>query len=389
MNILIFSSAMRERDFALYQEEAKIKPNPSNQNFYYKLIKALAINNNVSVVSHRPLVKGMFRKNAVEGDTTVDSKIKFYYTSNKCDKLFKLLKEESVIEKTAKQAIEDFMSHDFVIVTDTLRLNLLKAAKKIANQYDAKIVGMLTDNPFNLSSGNAFVNKSLVKQASSLDGYLSLTQGLVEVFNTNKPSYVFEGLVSEESEGKKDPIFNYFYFGGSLYERYGVKTLVDAFHKSNVKYKLVLAGTGPLVDYIEQMAEDDYRILYLSQLSKEKNIAYMRNSIANINPRPLNYKMDNESVPSKLLEYLSIGTPVISTKYPKLYSTFKDDVTWIDGNSVEDMRFALEHYEVPNQEQYLKKAATARRKVFEFYGLNVQAESIDHFLAEINSSNIN
>ena len=389
MNILIFSSAMRERDFALYQEEAKIKPNPSNQNFYYKLIKALAINNNVSVVSHRPLVKGMFRKNAVEGDTTVDGKIKFYYTSNKCDKLFKLLKEESVIEKTAKQAIEDFMSHDFVIVTDTLRLNLLKAAKKIAKQYDVKIVGMLTDNPFNLSSSNPFVNKTLVKQASTLDGYLSLTQGLVEVFNTNKPSYVFEGLVSEESEGKKDPIFNYFYFGGSLYERYGVKTLVDAFHKSNVKYKLVLAGNGPLVDYIEQMAEDDYRILYLSQLSKEKNIAYMRNSIANINPRPLDYKMDNESVPSKLLEYLSIGTPVISTKYPKLYSTFKDDVSWIDGNSLEDMKFALENYNVSNQEEYLKKAATARRKVFEFYGLNVQAESIDHFLAEINSSNNN
>ena len=389
MNILVFSSAMRERDFALYQEEAKIKPNPSNQNFYYKLIKTLAINNNVSVVSHRPLVKGMFKRGDFEGDTTVDGKIKFYYTSNKSDKLFKLFKEKSVIEKTAKQAIDDFMSHDFVIVTDTLRLNLLKAAKKIAKDYKVKIVGMLTDNPFNLSNRNAFVNKSLVKQASSLDGFLSLTNGLVEVFNTNKPSYVFEGLVSEESEGKKDPIFNYFYFGGSLYERYGVKTLVDAFHKSNVKYKLVLAGSGPLVDYIEQMAEDDYRILYLSQLSKEKNIAYMRNSIANINPRPLDFKMDNESVPSKLLEYLSIGTPVISTKYPKLYSTFKDDVTWIDGNSVEDMRFALEHYEVPNQEQYLKKAATARRKVFEFYGLNVQAESIDHFLAEINSSNNN
>ena len=387
MNILVFSSAMRERDFAPYQDEAKIKPNPSNQNFYYKLIKALAINNNVSVVSHRPLVKGMFKKNVLESDTVSDGKIKFYYTNNRCDKVFKLLDEKPAIEKTARQAIEDFMSHEFIIVTDTLRLNLLKAAKKIAKQYDVKIVGMLTDNPFNLSSGSAFVKKYLVKQASTLDGYLSLTNGLVEIFNSETPHYVFEGLVTEENEGKKDPIFNYFYFGGSLYERYGVKTLVDAFHKSNVKYKLVLAGSGPLVEYIEQMAEDDYRILYLSQLSKEKNIAYMRNSIANINPRPLDYKMDNESVPSKLLEYLSIGTPVISTKYPKLYSTFKDDVTWIDGNSLEDMRFALEHYEVPNQEEYLKKAATARRKVFEFYGLNVQAESIDHFLAEINSSN--
>ncbi len=50
------------------------------------------------------------------------------------------------------------------------------------------------------------------------------------------------------------------------------------------------------------------------------------------------------------------------------------------------MKIALESYNIANQEEYLKKAATARRKVFEFYGLNVQAESIDHFLAEINSS---
>lgn len=386
MNILVFSSAMRENDFSLYQEEARIKPNPSNQNFYYKLIKTLAINNTVSVVSHRPLVKGMFKRGYLESDTKMDGNIKFYYTNNRSDKVFKLFREKQSIEKTAKQAIEDFMSNEFIIVTDTLRLNLLKAAKKIAKLYDVKIVGMLTDNPFNLSNGPVYIKKYLVQQGAELDGYLSLTNGLVSIYNENKPSYVFEGLVSEENEGKKDPIFNYFYFGGSLYERYGVKTLVDAFHNSNIKSKLVLAGSGPLDSYIEQLSKDDYRILYLNQLSKEKNIAYMRNSIANINPRPLDLKMDNESVPSKLLEYLSIGTPVISTKYPKLYSTFKDDVHWIDGNTVDAMKIALESYETSKQEEHLKKAATARRKVFEFYGLNVQAESIDHFLAEINSS---
>ena len=389
MNILVFSSAMRENDFSLYQEEAKIKPNPSNQNFYYKLIKTLAINNTVSVVSHRPLAKGMFKRGYLESDTKIDGNIKFYYTNNRSDKLFKVFKEKQYIENAARQAIEDFLSHDFIIVTDTLRLNLLKAAKKIAKLYDVKIVGMLTDNPYNLSNGPVYVKQYLVQQASDLDGYLSLTNGLVQIYNENARSYVFEGLVSEENEGKKDPIFNYFYFGGSLYERYGVKTLVDAFHNSNIKAKLVLAGSGPLDSYIEQLANDDYRILYLNQLSKEKNIAYMRNSIANINPRPLDLKMDNESVPSKLLEYLSIGTPVISTKFPRLYSTFKDDVHWIDGNTVDAMKIALESYDISKQEEHLKKAATARRKVFEFYGLNVQAESIDHFLAEINSSTNN
>lgn len=386
MNILVFSSAMTQSDFAKYQSLAKIKPNPSNQNFYYKLIKALALRNNVSVVSHRPLVKGMFNNSVLETETVMDGNVKFYYTYNRPGKVFKLLKEKSSIETTAKQAIEDFLSNDFIILTDTLRFNLLKAAKKIAEQYKVKIVGMLTDNPFNLSSGSTYIKNKQKLEASNLNGYLSLTEGLVNAFNPQAPSYVFEGLVAEENDSGKDPVHNYFYFGGSLYERYGVKTLIDAFIASNLKQKLVIAGSGPLDKYIEKCAENDYRILFLSQLSKEKNIAYMRNSIANINPRPLNEQIDKESVPSKLLEYLSVGTPVISTKYPKLYSTFKDDVSWIEGNSLEDMKNALENYNVENQSEYLKKAATARRKVFEFYGLNVQSESITHFLAAINSS---
>lgn len=387
MNILVFSSAMTQSDFSKYQSQAKIKPNPSNQNFYYKLIKALALRNNVSVVSHRPLVKGMFKNGVLETETVMDGNVKFYYTYNRPGKVFKLLKEKSSIESTARQAIDDFLSHDFIILTDTLRFNLLRAAMKIAEQYKVKIVGMLTDNPFNLSSGSNYIKNKQKQEASNLNGYLSLTEGLVNAFNRNVPSYVFEGLVAEENDSGKDPVHNYFYFGGSLYERYGVKTLIDAFKASNVKQKLVIAGSGPLDKYIEKCAEEDYRILYLSQLSKEKNIAYMRNSIANINPRPLNDQMDKESVPSKLLEYLSVGTPVISTKYPKLYSTFKDDVSWIEGNTLEDMKAALESYNVENQNEYLKKAATARRKVFEFYGLNVQSESISHFLAAINSSN--
>ena len=386
MNILVFSSAMTDAAFAKYQKEARIKPNPSNQNFYSKLIRALGLNNTVSVVSLRPLVRGMFKKNSLESDFDIDGNIKFYYAADKATKLYKLFGEAGSVEKTAKLAIEDFQSNDFIIVTDTLRLNLLKAAKKIAKRYEVPIVGMLTDNPFNLSSGSSFTKNYIVNEGSSLDGYLSLSPGLVNVYNPNVPYYIFEGLVCEETDGKKDPIFNYFYFGGSLYERYGVKTLVDAFHKSNIKNKLVIAGSGPLDKYIEQMAQDDYRILYLSQLSKDKNIAYMRNSIANINPRPLDRQLDEESVPSKLLEYLSIGNPVISTKFPRIYATFKDDVTWIEGNDVDSMKVTLESYDVNNQEQYMKKAATARRKIFEFYGLNVQAESINHFLAQVNSS---
>ena len=386
MNILLFTSAMRDEDFAEYQESAKVKVNPSNQNFYSKLIKTLAINNSVSVISHRPLTKSTFGKKVLEKGSIFEKNVKFYYTFETTNSFFKVLKEKDSICETAKQAIDDFISNDFIIIVDPLRLNLVRAAKKIAKKYRVKIVGMLTDNPLNLSSGNDFLHKHLIKEVSTFDGYLSLTQGLVNVFNSNVPSYIFEGLVTEEEEDKKDPIFNYFYFGGSLYEKYGVKTLVDAFHESNVNKKLVVAGSGPLQKYIENLAQIDYRILFISQISKSKAFSYMRNSLANINPRPLDKKLDSESVPSKLLEYLSVGIPTISTKYEKFYGAFKEDVTWIEGNDKESLISALESFDVSKEEEYIKKAITARRKVFEFYGLEVQAESINYFLTTISSS---
>ena len=83
MNVLVFTSAMTEKDFATFQSEAKIKPNPSNQNFYNKLIRTLALGNNVAVVSHRPLAKGMFKSNSLEEDESVEGNLTYYYNNGR------------------------------------------------------------------------------------------------------------------------------------------------------------------------------------------------------------------------------------------------------------------------------------------------------------------
>lgn len=382
MNILVLSSAMKESDFASYQHDAKIKPNPSNQNFYSRLIKMFALSNTVIAVTQRPFCKGMFRQKELPELEAFDGNVHYFYTKAYSNKVKKVLNESNHIYEVANEAIKEFLSDDFIIVVDTLKLNLLKAAKKLAKERNVKVVGMLTDNPANLSNADPVMVKHLMKYATTLDGYLSLSQGLVEAYNKFAPAYIFEGLVSDEPVFKPDPLSDYFFFSGSLYERYGVKELVDAFHNSNIKHKLVIAGNGPLSKYIQKMEEEDYRILFLSQISKEKTFSLMRNALANINPRPLNEKLDDESVPSKLLEYLSVGVPTISTKFPKIYPPFKDDAIWVESSLIE----TLESFDVNKIKEYQKKAISARRKVFELYGINVQSESITHFLANVNSS---
>ena len=386
MNIIVFTSAMVESEFAKYQNEAIFKPNPSNQNFYSKLIKALSFKNNVSVVSHRPFSKGMFEDNYLERRQTSDGSVKYYYTRLEANRSYKVFEEADEVTYMGDKAAQDFPTGNFVVVADCLRVNLAKGALKFARKHGVKIVGMLTDNPLNLSSVKRSYARKVMKTASKFDGFLSLSNGLLRAFRVNsKPHYVFEGLVDETIETKKQPIGNYYFFGGSLYERYGVKTLIHSFIESNIPEKLVIAGSGPLREYIFQNTEKNSRILYLSQLPKEKIYGLEQHSIANINPRPLIKKLDEESVPSKLLEYLASGTPTISTKHPALYEIFKDDVFWIEDDSASGIKRALNSFIIQDQAKMKKRATTARVKVYEIYGVKNQGERISYFLHSISS----
>ena len=388
MNIIIFTSAMIESEFATYQSSAYIKPNPSNQNFYAKLIKALSFNNNVYVVSHRPFVKGMFDDSILQRKQTSFGSVKYFYTQVETSKTYKLFRETKEILSCAEKVAKELKHEKYIVIVDTLRINLLKAAKKFADKHHAKIVGMLTDNPANLSNVKARFTKLVMKNAHGLDGYLSLSNGLLKAYGVlSKPNYIFEGLVDEAIETKKQPIGNYYFFGGALYERYGVKNLIEAFIKSNIPEKLVIAGNGPLREYLFQHTEKNNRVLYLSQLPKDKIYGLEQHAIANINPRPYLRKLDEESVPSKLLEYLASGVPTISTIHSKLFDIFKDEIFWIADDSQEGIRKALEDFAKENKETLRKRATSARVKVYEVYSVKNQGERITYFLTSLSSSN--
>ena len=387
MNIIVFTSAMVDSEFAKYQEEANIKPNPSNQNFYSKLIKALSFKNNVSVVSHRPFVKGMFDDDVLERKHTSDGLVKYYYTKLELTRSYKMFDEVDEIAFCGERALQDMNSDKFIIVVDVLRVNLVKGAIKFARKYNAKIVGVLTDNPANLSNIKRSYVKMVYRNAVRLDGFFALSNGLLRAFKVSqKMNYVFEGLVDEVEPMKKLPIGNYYFFGGSLYERYGVKRLIHAFINSNISEKLVIAGNGPLREYIFQNTEKDAKILYLSQLPKNKIYGLEQNAIANINPRPFNRKLDDESVPSKLLEYLASGVPTISTIHSRLFDIFQEEVFWIKDDSTEGMKQALNEFARENKAELRKKATTARVKVYEIYGVKNQGERMTQFLTNVFNS---
>lgn len=384
MNIIVLTSSMTNEDFNDFAGRAKIKPNPSNQNFYNKLIKAFGVFNSVSVVSLRPFVKGMFDEDYLDSRTSAEGTIKYYYPYLKATKNFKAFKQAEEIAETVDHVVLEQGYDSFILVVDTLRFALLKAAKLIIKKYNCFSVGVITDNPANLSGVNPAYISQIKKNVSDFDAYIALSETLNRVLNIKKqPAYIVEGLVEDAVTSPRLPINDYIFFGGALYERFGVRHLVDAFHKSSSSLKLVIAGTGELRKYISDLADKDRRILYLGLLDKETIYTLEQQAVMNINPRPYDWKMDRESVPSKLLEYFASGAPTMSTKHTRLMELFTNTVIWLDNDSEAYIERAIESIDTMDKSELKKKAASTRTKVYELYGIRTQGELMTHFLMSV------
>ena len=387
MNIIVLTSSMADADFNTFAKQAQIKPNPSNQNFYNKLIRSLAYFNNVSVVSLRPFVKGMFDDDYLDSRTGVEGTVKYYYPYVKSSKSFKASKQIEEVVTTTDNLIAEQGYTTFTIVVDTLRYALVKAAKLIAAKYNAPVVGVLTDNPANISSVRSAYVSVIKKNVNNFDGYIALTDSLNRILNPKKkPFYIMEGLVDDIVETDKLPIGEYIFFGGALYERYGVRRLLEAYHRSRCKYNLVIAGAGELKKFIYDLSEKDRRILYLGLLDKNTLYSIEQHAKFNINPRPYDWKLDRESIPSKLLEYVSTGVPTISTKHSKLREIFETNIIWLDDDSERGLERYLENLDALDYDELKVKAQNAKMRVFELYGIRTQGEAITQFIKSLSSS---
>lgn len=325
MRILYLTTAMSEKYFNEYCKNARIKPNPSNQNFHLKLIKSLATQFNVEVISLRPFSSKMFDEYTLEETYRREDDLTFYYVKESSSLLDRALFLERDIVSFASDLIED----DTIIVVDTLNEHLLRSALKIREKFKTLIVGVLSDNPANITGISKHYVRAINSNICDMDGYIALTDGLNALFNKkNKPFYKLNGLVDNYRPFDKQEE-NYYFFGGALYERYGVLDMIEAFSKSSVKEKLVIAGHGELEPTIREISLKNAQIKFLGTVSKETMYSYEQHAIACINPRRYDDRLDKESIPSKVLEYAGNKALIISTISKELQNVFNDSVIWV------------------------------------------------------------
>lgn len=374
MRIVYVTTTIDADDYKSYVSLWSKKPNPSNQNFHNKVIRSLAINNEVEVISIRPFSRKLVSiKSLPRVDKNVGN-INWHYLPIKGNKFARFIS----IKKDGAKVFKKSELTGAIILTDTININCMNVATKLGKIGKIPVIGICTDSPSNITGTLKSYTKFLLNKAAKLDGYITLTEELNTLFNDhNKPHMVIEGIV--ENNIKKEKLSGdipYFFFGGSLLPRYGVNELIDGFNLLNRHdVNLIIAGhTGTI-------KVDDPNIRFVGTLDNKDVLAYESNAIANINPRPYSEDLDRFSIPSKTLEYLSSGVPTISVRNSKLGKYFKDEIIWINNATKEDICASFEQVLNMNEGERISFGQKAKEKVLELYSLDQFNTKVSNFIA--------
>ncbi|MCR4879632.1 MAG: glycosyltransferase [Bacilli bacterium] len=378
MNIIYFTTAQDKADFSSYISLWNTPINTSNQTFHNKLIRAIAINNHVDVVSIRPFSKKKCNVDYLERGDTIDDTIHWHYPRIRRGKFLGF----APLKKEINNLFKNFYRNS-LIVTDTINPTVLYLATTFAKKYNMPIIGVCTDSPSNIAGTNRAYTMLLLRMAKTLEGYICLTQGLNELFNDqNKPAIIFEGVVeNDEPEKAHNEYGKYIFYCGALSEKYGIYNFINFFQvfiKGDVK--LLICGHHADEERLNAIANNDPRIIYLGNILNDEVLNLEANAWCNINPRPFSEDLDRYSVPSKVLEFLNSGAPTISVKNTRLQKYLNADAIWIKNNSDEDFIEAFQKLNSFTEEDKKMMVERAREHVQLYYSVDAINNKLDSFL---------
>lgn len=276
-----------------------------------------------------------------------------------------------------------------VILCDAYSLSPCLISRLLGTLFRIPVVGIITDLPGMLGAENNALSQSM-KRLQCFDGYIHLTQAMDPVVNPKKkPSMVMEGLSAMElPEARKKAEKKIILYTGSLWkELAGIEYLTEGFCQANLPdAELHFYGTGELVPWLEEMSRKNAAVRYMGCVTNEEIVKRQCEAALLVNPRPSQEEFCKYSFPSKTIEYMASGTPVLMTRLPGVPKEYFDHVYSIDHETSDGIcRSLTEIFRKPDQER-ADFGAAAREFVATQKSCAAQCGRIHRFLDTLTSS---
>ena len=359
MKILYISSVCSPKVLEYIFNTAIIKPGQAIQKFHRLLIEGFSKNKEIceiEVLSSLPISpNGHTRKIwNIKTDRWHGVSFNYVFTLN-----IPIIKNLIVFILTFSKVLFwrfKNLKENKIVISDVLNISVFWSAFlacKITNQPIAVII---TDLPVHMVSDSrnlSFFKRVYLKLCSFIikhvDYYIGLTEQMnVEVNPLGKPFLVMEGLVDEAILSLNHEVIPYkekkiILYAGGIYEKYGVKKLLDAFvDLKDENYELHIYGDGDLEDAMTNYTELDTRIYYFGVVPNSVVVQELFNASLLVNPRPASEEFTKFSFPSKNMEYMVSGTPLLTTVLPGMPKEYHEYVYLLEDESLEGFRNTIQ-----------------------------------------------
>lgn len=387
MNVIYVSNTCSAEKYAEYVERHHVQASQQAQKYNLLLAEGMAAAGaEVQMISGRPVTRRISGRKWYKAEKETKNGVRFSYVSflnlpllrNLCvfaGVFFRILFSGRKRKET-------------VVIGDMLNFSAAAAMMLASFLRGFRTIGIVTDVPCYLADSGTpslfqRVNLWMIKRCRA---YLLLTGAMNEIVNPgSKPSIVLEGHADigmkdavNRPEGKDRP--RVCLYAGLLMKIYGIANLVEGFMQAGLPdTQLHIYGTGDYVEKLQEIARRNENIRYMGIAPNREVVEAELRAALLINPRPTGEVYVRYSFPSKNMEYMVSGTPVLTTRLPGMPEDHYPYVYFIDDESAEGIREALVRVLSRSDEELHEFGMKARAFILENKNNCAQAEKVLRF----------
>ncbi len=225
-----------------------------------------------------------------------------------------------------------------------------------------------------------------------IDGFVLLSKYMrLPLHIENRPYMVMEGIYSTRSKSNTialneylPNVRKYILYTGALDKRNGILNLIEAFMQLKEReISLVLCGEGDLKENITALSKENEKIIYLGQISHDAALELQREASILVNPRLATENFSTYSFPSKTMEYLASGTPLIMYKLDSLPDEYLPYLFIPKDNTPEELSLTISTILDMNPQTLEKVGEEAKKFILENKISEKQAQRLLRFASSV------
>ncbi|MBQ7604781.1 MAG: glycosyltransferase [Clostridia bacterium] len=334
------SGAMDENGFEELFKGSLIVPGQQAQKFNRLMIYGLSANGaEVRAVTGRPVTKANHRGLFLRKSRVASGGVEWVYGS-----VLNLPVVKNVWQMASVyRSVRGNAKRGGAVVVDVLNASVAYGASLAAKRKHIPCIGIVTDLPEQMVTGTRKGHVRLVRKVlKNCTGYVFLTEAMNGAVNPeHKPYTVIEALcdagMKSAARTERGDVRKCIY-AGFLDRRYGVGAMVEGFIMADLPdAELHIYGYGPFSDELREITAVHRNVVYHGTVMNDVIVKEELGADLLINPRPTGEEFTRYSFPSKNVEYMVSGTPVLTTKLPGMPEDYYPFVYIAEDESAEGL----------------------------------------------------